>query len=219
MNPRCLSFTVAAIVLSAVLGISHGHAADQANGQSNIFMYPKPYQMGDLVLKDVQGRTVSLSEFKGKVVLLHFWMIQCPACKIEEPMLEKLKAAYGPSGLEILAINLVDPPVAVAGHAANRRMPFQVLCDGGQGFSLRMVSMAGRRTSFLVNPGQEAILEVPGFPTTYILDCRGSAVGYSVGPAQWEDTFATSLLKSLIAQRKTCNQPQRIPAPRVSLLQ
>ena len=56
----------------------------------------------------------------------------------------------------------------------------------------------------MVNAQQEAILEVPGFPTTYILDCRGNAVGYSVGAARWDNQAAVALIQGLIANRKTC---------------
>ena len=59
-------------------------------------------------LTTILAGRVSLQDFRGKVVLLHFWSVQCPACRIEEPLLEKLKQAFGPSGLEILGVNLVD---------------------------------------------------------------------------------------------------------------
>jgi thiol-disulfide isomerase/thioredoxin len=166
--------------------------------------------MANLVLRAPSGHVVTLDQFKGKVVLLHFWSINCPACRVEEPLLHQLKKDLGPAGLEILGVNLVDTPQAVAGYAAANRMPFPVLCDGGQGFRLEVVNMAGKNTAFLVNPGKEAILEVPGFPTTYILDCRGSAVGYSVGATQWNGATALKLINNLVGEVKTCR-------PRVSL--
>jgi len=172
--------------------------------ETNIYVYPKPLQMANLVLRASSGQVVSLDQFKGKVVLLHFWSINCPACKIEEPLLHDLKRDFGNAGLEILGVNLVDPPQAIAGYAAANRMPFPVLFDGGQGFKLQVVNMAGKNTAFLVNPGKEAILEVPGFPTTYILDCRGSAVGYSVGATQWNGGPALKLINNLVGEVKTC---------------
>jgi len=189
------------IALSAPIALSN--AADPLT-QANIYMYPKPHKVSDLVFRTATGQTVSLNDFKGKVVLLHFWSITCPACKIEEPQLDNLKRAYNGSGLEILGINLVDPPAAIQKYAATTRAPFSIVYDGGRGFNLRVVEMAGKRTSFLVNPKQEAILEVPGFPTTYIVDCRGAAVGYSVGPARWDDASAQAMLQKLIVEGRTC---------------
>jgi thiol-disulfide isomerase/thioredoxin len=183
------------------------NAADLAS-TANISMYPRPMPVSDLALRNSSGQNVSLSDFKGKVVLLHFWSIQCPACKLEEPLLDSLKKSFGPAGLEILGVNLVDPPQAVINYVAANKMPFPVLFDGGAGFSLKIVNMSGKNTAFVVNPRQEAILEVPGFPTTYIVDCRGSAVGYSVGAARWDNTGAVGLLQGLISDRKTCLGPK-----------
>jgi thiol-disulfide isomerase/thioredoxin len=171
---------------------------------ANIFLYPQPLGVADLVLQTTGGKIVALHDLKGKVVLLHFWSIRCPACRVEEPLLEQLKAQFGPAGLEILGVNLVDPPVMVAAHAASNKMPFSVLFDGGRGFSLQAISVAGKHTAFVINPRKEAILEVPGFPTTYILDCKGNAVGYSVGAARWDTGAAMGLIQRLMSDRKAC---------------
>ncbi|MDQ7781497.1 MAG: TlpA disulfide reductase family protein [Desulfomonilaceae bacterium] len=177
-------------------------AADQTDpvAQANIFLYPKPYKVADMTLKSPSGQTVSLSGYRGRVVLLHFWSINCPACRLEEPLLQELKRSLGHTGLEILAVNLVDPPVQVANHAFAHNTPFPVLFDGGGGFDLKVVNMAGKKTAFVVNPDQEAILEVPGFPTTYIVDATGNAVGYSVGPARWNNGAVVALLRNLVRQ-------------------
>jgi len=181
----------------------HSAAANSADlaANANIFMYPKPQKMADLILKSPSGKTVSLSQYRGRVVLLHFWSINCPACRLEEPLLQQVKQSFGPTGLEILAVNLVDPPAQVANHAHTNRTPFPVLFDGGHGFDLKVVTMAGKRTAFVVNPKKEAILEVPGFPTTYIVNATGNAVGYSVGPARWNNGSALTLLQNLVRQK------------------
>ena len=105
--------------------------------------------------------------------------------------------------LEIVGVNLVDSPQEIAHHAAATKASFPVFFDGG-GYRLKSVSLGGRRTAFVLNPQREAILEVPGFPTTYILDCRGLAVGYSVGAARWNDGSAVALIESLVNDRAAC---------------
>ena len=87
-------------------------------------MFPKPLGVSDMVLKNRSGKTVSLSDFRGKVVLLHFWSIQCPACHMEEPQLDKVRRTFGPSGLEILGVNLVDQPQAIFNHCASNKVAF-----------------------------------------------------------------------------------------------
>jgi thiol-disulfide isomerase/thioredoxin len=204
---RALLLTLSVILISS--GAGNAPAADLAS-TANISLYPKPYKMSDIVLRDASGRTVNLRDYRGKVVLLHFWSINCPACRMEEPVLESLKRALGPAGLEILGVNLVDNPRDVIHHAVQFRLPFPVLYDGGRGFALKIVTMAGKQTAFLLNPAQEAILEVPGFPTTYIIDRGGKAVGYSVGPARWNNRAALAFIRNLLGgSRRTESEPQR----------
>jgi thiol-disulfide isomerase/thioredoxin len=195
--------TIAALIMLSAY--PHAIRATELSSEANINTYPKPQQVADLMLKSSNGKTVSLRDFRGKVVLLHFWSIQCPACKIEEPLLDQLNKNFGRSGLEVLGVNLVDPPQAIAQHMLQKPSPFQILFNDGNGFSLQTVSLGGRNTSFVVNSGKEAILEIPGFPTTYVIDCRGSAVAYSVGVARWDAQPAVKFIQSLLADSKTCN--------------
>jgi len=205
MKSVLLKTVVFFLLFFGVLSCVGGPAfADDLASAANIYLFPQPYKMADLVLSNSSGKAVSLGDYRGKVVLLHFWSIRCPACRMEEPLLESMKRVFGKQGLEILGVNLVDPPSAVVNYAMRKRTPFPVLYDGGRGFNLKTVNMGGRRTSFLVNPGREAILEVPGFPTTYIIDCKGQAVGYSVGAARWNHGSAVALIRNLISQSRSC---------------
>lgn len=57
-----------------------------------------------LVLKDLQGRTVRLSDYKGKVVLINFWATWCPPCRAEIPDLVKIQREYKDQGLRVIGI-------------------------------------------------------------------------------------------------------------------
>ena len=57
-----------------------------------------------LVLKDLRGRTVRLSNYKGKVVLLNFWATWCPPCRAEMPELIKMQRRYRSLGLQVIGI-------------------------------------------------------------------------------------------------------------------
>ncbi len=57
-----------------------------------------------LVLKDMRGRTVRLSDYTGKVVLLNFWATWCPPCRTEMPDLVKMQREYGKRGLQVIGI-------------------------------------------------------------------------------------------------------------------
>ncbi len=60
----------------------------------------------DFTLQDLDGRKMSLSDFKGKVVMLDFWATWCPPCRASIPSIERMHKAYGDKGLAILAIAL-----------------------------------------------------------------------------------------------------------------
>jgi len=55
-------------------------------------------------LKDLNGRIVRLSDYKGKVVLINFWATWCPPCRAEMPDLVKLQREHGKDGLQIIGI-------------------------------------------------------------------------------------------------------------------
>jgi len=57
-----------------------------------------------VVLKDLKGRTVRLTDFKGKVVLLNFWATWCPPCRAEIPELIEWQREYGSKGLQIIGV-------------------------------------------------------------------------------------------------------------------
>src|SRR2546423_4559176 len=64
-----------------------------------------------LALKDVRGRTVRLSDYKGKVVLLNFWATWCPPCRAEMPDLVKMQREYKSKGLQVVGITY--PPETI----------------------------------------------------------------------------------------------------------
>ena len=57
-----------------------------------------------LALKDLKGRTVRLSDFRGKVVLVNFWATWCPPCRAEMPDLVEFQRRYRARGLQVIGI-------------------------------------------------------------------------------------------------------------------
>ena len=57
-----------------------------------------------VALKDLRGRTVRISDYKGKVVLLNFWATWCPPCRAEMPELVRLQQQYRRRGLQIIGV-------------------------------------------------------------------------------------------------------------------
>jgi len=62
----------------------------------------------DFALQSLEGKTVHLSDFRGKAVLLNFWATWCQPCKIEMPWFEKLQKQYASQGLQVIGIAMDD---------------------------------------------------------------------------------------------------------------
>lgn len=66
----------------------------------------------ELKLKDINGRRIHLSNYRGQVVLVNFWATWCPPCRAEIPDLIKLQRAYGRRGLQVIGVTY--PPQTLA---------------------------------------------------------------------------------------------------------
>ena len=58
----------------------------------------------ELRLKDINGRALRLSDYRGKVVLLNFWATWCPPCRKEVPDLIRLQRDYRKQGLRVIGV-------------------------------------------------------------------------------------------------------------------
>lgn len=62
----------------------------------------------DFTLRNLDGQSIALSSFRGKVVLVNFWATWCGPCQVEMPHLQKLHVELGQKGLVILGISADD---------------------------------------------------------------------------------------------------------------
>lgn len=67
----------------------------------------------DFTLRNVAGDPVSLSDFRGRPVIINFWATWCAPCRVEMPDLERAFLAYQEEGLVILAVNQGESAAAV----------------------------------------------------------------------------------------------------------
>jgi len=183
----------------------------------NLSLYPTAWPANDMNLKDLNGRPITLSSLRGKVVLLNFWKIDCPPCSVEKPILERIYRKYGGRGLEILAVNFVDEASRQLSYRREHGYSFKFAFDPDNLLSLQQQILgSGATTSFLVNSGREAIYEVSGVPTTYVIDRNGRVIGNAVGMVNWEQPVLAHFLESLLgppAPTLTENRPQVTNSP------
>lgn len=79
-------------------------------------------------LQDLAGSEVSLDQYKGKLVILDFWQISCPPCRMTMPMLDKIQEDYS-GKLSVLAINLQEPKELVRNYILEQNLSSRVLLD------------------------------------------------------------------------------------------
>ncbi|MGJ7046177.1 TlpA family protein disulfide reductase [Thermoanaerobacterium thermosulfurigenes] len=82
----------------------------------------------DFTLKDVNGKTVTLSKLRGKKVILNFWATTCPYCKIEMPELNKFYE-NNKNDVVLLAIDIGEDKSTVENYLSGKGYSFNVLLD------------------------------------------------------------------------------------------
>lgn len=87
--------------------------------------YPAP----DLTLTDLDGKTVSLDDFRGSVVLVNNWATWCPPCREEMPELQVYFADHARDGFVLIAIEAGEPRDEVAAFASEFDLTFSIWLD------------------------------------------------------------------------------------------
>ena len=91
---------------------------DDSGGSTEAKLTGKPAPGFTLV--DLNGKKVSLKDFKGKPVMVNFWATWCGPCKLEMPWLEQFHQQYGPQGLVILGIASDEAPKSLVESTARK---------------------------------------------------------------------------------------------------
>lgn len=105
-------------------------------------------------LRDATGNEVSLADFEGRPLVLHFWATWCPYCKKLQPGLQRLSRDYEDTGLVLLGISFrEDEGVQPQAVLERRGLSFKTLVNGD--------SVASK-------------YKVRGTPTTFFIDRQGS---------------------------------------------
>lgn len=157
----------------ALLPLAASNAAAVAN-QS-----PAP----GFTLAKLQGGTASLSEYRGKVVLLNFWATWCVPCIREMPSMETLWQKYQGRGLVILAVATDND-------------------DNGQPRIRNFMKRLKLTFPVLLDPENQAsdLYEVSGVPVSYLIDREGKIAGRWLGSEDWASPEAFKLVEDLLSQ-------------------
>ena len=114
------------------------------------------------------GQRVSLSDFRGKVVLLNFWYPFCGPCRGENPELQKILEKYGPEGFEILALNVhPEEDEFVLPYATGNGFDFIQLRSDME-FAQAEFQARGMPTNFLLDVEGRKVLRLPPISGTRV---------------------------------------------------
>jgi thiol-disulfide isomerase/thioredoxin len=103
-NPLALVF--AAVVVAGMLFFGFHMARHSGKGSNP--RVARSMVAPDFTLESLEGKSVKLSDLRGKAVLLNFWATWCSPCKIEMPWFVELQNQYGAQGLQIVGVAMDD---------------------------------------------------------------------------------------------------------------
>jgi peroxiredoxin len=136
----------------------------------------------DFTLPTLQGKDLSLSSLKGKVVVVAFWSIWCHVCQQEMPKLDSLYKKYKDRGLEVIGVTIDREPVdTIQGTVKERGLSFPILLDGEK---KAMKAYQAR-----------------GLPTAFILDRNGIIVDKQVGVYNWSSPASEQFIEKLLKKK------------------
>ncbi len=125
------------IILAGLLGMA---------GRPPLVGSPAP----EIVLPDLQGKEVRLSDFRGKTVLLNFWATWCKPCKEEMPAMQASYDKLRDQGFVVLAVNELENTNKVIEHIRTHGHTFPVVMDHSNRIANRY-GVVGLPASFLID--------------------------------------------------------------------
>ena len=131
----------------------------------------------DFELKDADGKTVRLSDYKGKIVLLDFWATWCGPCKIEIPWFIQFERAYKDKGFSVIGVAMDE-----------------------EGWTVVKPFIAEMAINYRVLQGNDGTAQLYGgveaLPTTFLIDREGKIAATHVG-LNGKDDFENGIKKLL----------------------
>jgi peroxiredoxin len=122
-DPLVIVAVAAMIALMLVVGLRSAR-----HQQNPLAAQKQGGQAPDFALASLEGKTVRLSDYRGKAILLNFWATWCQPCRIEMPWFVELQQQYGPAGLQILGVAMDDAsPGEIAAFAKEIGVNYPVL--------------------------------------------------------------------------------------------
>ena len=134
-----------------------------------------------LALPDLAGKTHSLADYKGKVVLVNFWATWCPPCRAEMPSMQRLKERMAGKPFAILAVDMAESETDIRAFLKEikpAKLDFTILMDQ-QGMAIKD-------------------WRVSVFPTSFILNTQGKLRYSLLGATAWDEDDMVKKIEALL---------------------
>lgn len=134
----------------------------------------------DFTLQDAAGKSYTMSQLRGKVVVLNFWATWCPPCRAEMPSMDRLnKKMAGNKDFIMLAVNIEDSgPQKIAPFLEKHPHSFTVLYD---------------TTAKVQN-----LYQVYRFPETFLIRKDGTIAERVLGAIEWDDQRVIDYIENML---------------------
>lgn len=142
--------------------------------------YPARMNPPQFRSRTANGQMVSLSDLRGRVVLLTFWASWCQECRPEMPAFEQLHRDFIAQGLSVLGVNVREGTQAIESYARELGLTFPLVLD----------SNGEIRRSY----------GVIGLPTTFLIGRDGRTVALAIGPREWSSVPARAIIQALLTE-------------------
>ncbi len=125
---------------------------------------------------NLEGDTVSFSEYKGKLVVLNIWATWCPPCRRELPSLERLGKALDKDRFAVIFLSVDSDEHVVREYLIDVGLEMSTFID-------KEVETAGQ------------VLEVISYPVTYLISPQGKVMQVVYGEQEWDNAVIVGKLK------------------------
>jgi len=132
-------------------------------------------------LSTIDGKTISLADYKDKGIILNFWATWCPPCRAEIPDMIELQSEYESKNFTFIGVAVGDKPEKVKTYIKNQGINYPVAIG----------------TPEITNDyGQFIDGGIRGIPTSFIINTKGEVLGHFVG-ARSKEVFEEAIKESL----------------------
>ena len=177
VNPQSILIPILIVVGIGVIVLLQ--SKDSPLDLSGIPRVKKGVLSPGFTLPDINGNMVSLSDYKGKIVLLNIWATWCPPCVSEMPSMEKLYQELKGEYFEILAVSIdVTGSNVVAPFMKKHKLSFPALTD-----------MQGTIKD---------LYQTTGVPESFIIGKDGVIAEKIIGPRDWATPDVMNYFRNMI---------------------